>query len=236
MLRSWGGEAQRTSRQMIAGAEDGVRGMPVSVDDVQLIRWPIESARLDHYRRLGVPRLLVVEGQVEPPITTDLKEDWVRLPVSRVDLRTRVAILRARVNAQSAPEIDPGGTARYRSRSVTVSPIETALLSRLIDSFGQLVLREELQERLADGSGGKRNALDLHIMRLRRRIMPLGLMIRTAWGRGYVLENQPVADPAGVNELAEHSWSDADPAAQPRHGMPDRRGVAVVRRFVQPRV
>jgi DNA-binding winged helix-turn-helix (wHTH) protein len=166
--------------------------MPVVVDEVQLIRWPVESARLDHYRRLGVPRLLVVEGQVEPPITADLKEDWVRLPVSRIDLRTRVAILRARVDAQSAPEIDPGGTVRYRSRSVTVSPIETELLTRLVDSFGVLVQRDELQRQL-DGPGGTRNALDLHIMRLRRRIMPLGLMIRTAWGRGYVLDNQPVA-------------------------------------------
>jgi DNA-binding response OmpR family regulator len=35
-----------------------------------------------------------------------------------------------------------------------------------------------------------RNALDLHMMRVRQRINALGLTVRTVWGRGYVLDVQ----------------------------------------------
>ena len=33
-----------------------------------------------------------------------------------------------------------------------------------------------------------RNALDVHILRLRRRIAPLGLEVRTVRSRGYLLQ------------------------------------------------
>jgi DNA-binding response OmpR family regulator len=39
-----------------------------------------------------------------------------------------------------------------------------------------------------DGAPG-RNALDVHVLRLRRRVAPLGLAIRTVRSRGYLLES-----------------------------------------------
>jgi DNA-binding winged helix-turn-helix (wHTH) protein len=38
-----------------------------------------------------------------------------------------------------------------------------------------------------DGAPG-RNALDVHVLRLRRRLAPVGLGIRTVRSRGYLLE------------------------------------------------
>jgi DNA-binding response OmpR family regulator len=38
-----------------------------------------------------------------------------------------------------------------------------------------------------DGAPG-RNALDVHVLRLRRRLVPVGLVIRTVRSRGYLLE------------------------------------------------
>ncbi len=38
-----------------------------------------------------------------------------------------------------------------------------------------------------DGAPG-RNALDVHVLRMRRRLAPLGLVIRTVRSRGYLLE------------------------------------------------
>jgi DNA-binding response OmpR family regulator len=35
-----------------------------------------------------------------------------------------------------------------------------------------------------------RNALDLHMMRIRQRIASLGLTVRTVWSRGYVLDSR----------------------------------------------
>lgn len=40
------------------------------------------------------------------------------------------------------------------------------------------------------GQAPGRNALDVHILRLRRRLLPLGLAIRTVRSRGYLLEPQ----------------------------------------------
>lgn len=158
--------------------------------EVKLLRWPAESARRARYKSLGVLRLLVVEGGAPAPITTDLREDWVRAPITDADLHARVATLRARAEMHWQPDIDPDGIVRYGGRSTTVSPIETDVLDCMIRQFGSVVSRLELQECLPERPNGvSRNALDLHIMRLRRRIRPLGLVIRTLRGRGYVLES-----------------------------------------------
>lgn len=157
--------------------------------DVVLVRWPAEESRREYFRALGVPRLLIVEGGSKPPFCGDVKEDWVRPPISRDDLEARVATLRARVRVDRVPEIDPIGVIRYASRSAAISPTEADLLQCLVNCFGDVVRREELEQCLPERSGRSlRNALDLHIMRIRRRIQPLGLVIRTVWGLGYQLE------------------------------------------------
>jgi DNA-binding winged helix-turn-helix (wHTH) protein len=147
---------------------------------------------------MGVPRLLVVEGRAPAPVCTDIGEDWVRTPITDADLQVRVAALRAKAEGYRLPQIDPGGILRFAERSVAVSPIETCLLECLIYQFGVVVARSTLHGCLPDQSGGAgRNALDLRIMRLRRRIRPLDLVIRTVHGRGYVLE------PASGRQLVE---------------------------------
>lgn len=157
--------------------------------DVKLVRWPFEAARRDQYRRAGVPCLLVVEAGAKPPVCTDPCEDWVRAPISKVDLEARLAALEATARSLRLPQVDPSGMIRCGSRSVTLSPSETDLLTLLVDNYGSLTTREELGECISDRSeAARRNALHLHIMRIRRRIRPLGLVIRTVWGRGYLLE------------------------------------------------
>jgi len=133
--------------------------------------------------------LLVIEGGVPAPVSSDVREDWVRAPVSDEDLKARVASLRAKAEAHRLPHVDPNGVLRYAGRSITISRTETDLLECLVRQFGVLVPRETLRECLPDRPGGaSRNALDLHIMRVRRRIRSLGLVVRTVWGRGYLLE------------------------------------------------
>lgn len=157
--------------------------------DVKLVRWPAEADRRDRYRSLGVLRLLVLEGGAKAPVSEDPREDWVRAPITQDDLQARITALQARSDAHRRPHVDPNGVLRYCGRSVTVSPTATDLLERLGRGFGVLVCRDELRECLPDRVGDtSRNALDLHIMRVRKRIRPLGLVIRTVWGRGYLLE------------------------------------------------
>lgn len=157
--------------------------------EVQLIRWPAESLRRDELRRNGELRLLVVEGPASAPVSPDVREDWVRAPVAPVDLQARIDCLRARSDLHQRADVDPNGVLRYRGRLVTLSPTATDLLERLIRDFGVLVAREALTECLPERKGEiSRNALDLHVTRLRKRIGPVGLTIRTVWGRGYLLE------------------------------------------------
>lgn len=171
--------------------------------EVKLIRWPAEHDKRERFRKLGVLRLLVVEGGADAPICADLREDWIRAPITHSDLMARMAMLRARTLEHCFPWVDRGGIIRCGPRSIAVSPTEAELLELLTVNFGTVVPRESLQDQLSIEAGAaSRNALDLHIMRIRRRIAAMGLVIETAWGRGYVLttENRggPEVSPAAV--------------------------------------
>lgn len=62
-------------------------------------------------------------------------------------------------------------------------------MASLVENFQRVVPRMALVERgWGKASDQYRNALDLRILRLRRRITPLALEIKTVWGRGYMLE------------------------------------------------
>jgi hypothetical protein len=196
--------------------------------EVKLLRWPAESARRARYKAMGVLRLLVIEGGAPAPITSDIREDWVRAPITDADLRARMATLRAKADAHWQPEIDPDGILRFAGRSTTVSPTETDMLECLIRQFGSLVSREALRECLPERSGGvSRNALDLHIMRLRRRIQPIGLVIRTLRGRGYLLES--AEGPSGPIGAVEPPPAPERPRRTPRRGSMPAAEVAKLR-------
>lgn len=158
--------------------------------DVIFVRWPVQADLRTRCRQDGVPRLLVVEGGAQPPISNDPVEDWVRPPVSRDDLQARVRALQNRFNSRRVPTIDSTGTLSFGRHSITISTTQTELMRLLIDRFGKVVYRIEFMQRFATRTPAlNRNSLDLHIMRLRRRLLPIDLSIRTVWGRGYMLDH-----------------------------------------------
>ncbi|WP_369193288.1 winged helix-turn-helix domain-containing protein [Streptomyces djakartensis] len=131
----------------------------------------------------------MVEAGARPPVCNDPFEDWVRAPISRDDLDARVRALQNRLDSRQIPTLDSAGTLTFGSHSITVSNVQTELMELLIEHFGEVVYRHELAQRLAERvQRPTRNSLDLHIMRLRRRLASTDLVIRTAWGRGYALE------------------------------------------------
>jgi DNA-binding response OmpR family regulator len=144
------------------------------------------------YRLERIPCLLVVEGGAKPPICSDPWEDWVRTPISPSDLDARVTALRQRFQESRTPVLDPAGTLSFRTVSAVMSSTHLDLMDLFVQRFGQVVYRWELMDILRKRvPTSTRNALDLHIMRMRKRIAPLNLDIVTAWGRGYVLEERP---------------------------------------------
>ena len=158
--------------------------------EVALLRWPDEQGRRQRLSLAGGPRLLLVEDGALPPPVLDCLEDWVRVPAAEEELRARVQALSIRRAAHDhdAPGMDGDGVLRFRGKWVSLPPLETRMTEVLLSRFGAVVGREALAKAgWPDGITG-RNALDVHVLRLRRRLEPLGLVIRTVRSRGYLLE------------------------------------------------
>jgi DNA-binding response OmpR family regulator len=158
--------------------------------DVALVRWPAESARRARLHELGTPRLLLVEEGQPPPPPDDCLEDWIRIPADDVDVRHRMEnlALRASQHAQELPDLDHDGVLRFASAWVSLPPVEARLTRALVDRFGAVVGRDALAKAgWPEGAPG-RNALDVHVLRLRRRLTTVGLSIKTVRSRGYLME------------------------------------------------
>lgn len=157
--------------------------------DVVLVRWPKETSKRDELVDRGRPRLLLVDPETAPPDTVDLLEDWVRLPAAEADVRARVRNLEVRVGRlmPSTPTIDATGCLRFRLKRVQLTALQARLLRALTSDLGTVVSRETLAGVVWPEGEGRRNTLDVHIMRVRRLVEPLGLEIRTVRSRGYLL-------------------------------------------------
>jgi two-component system OmpR family response regulator len=158
--------------------------------DVVFVRWPQEAARRDRLAMAGIPRLLLVDDGTRPPDPVDCLEDWTRIPTDDADIRARADAIarRAALHASPLPAVDEDGVLRYGTRWTSLPPVEARLTEALVDRFGSVVSRDMLAGAgWPEGAPG-RNALDVHVLRLRRRLSPVGLAIRTVRSRGYLLE------------------------------------------------
>ena len=170
--------------------------MELPAPDVVLLRWPLERERRDDLAATGRPRLLLVEDGAAPPDPEDCVEDWIRVPAADADVNVRVRGLleRCRAHTTTAPVLDHDGVLRFGSSWVSLPPVESRLTVALLERFGAVVSRETLSRAgWPEGAPG-RNALDVHVLRLRRRLAPVALAIRTVRSRGYLME---AASPAG---------------------------------------
>lgn len=166
--------------------------------DVVLVRWPEEAARLSELQDSATPRLLLVGPDADPPDSVDPLEDWIRLPADDRDVRARVATLEARAETTAAqPFIDQDGLLWFRERWVSLSPVERELAAALAERFGAVVGRDVLARRAWPEGAPTRNALDVHILRLRRRIASVGLELRTVRSRGYLLQTTTRSNAVG---------------------------------------
>lgn len=159
---------------------------------VELVRFPGEAAKRHQLRMLGRARLLLVEGGADPPTVVDEDEDWIRSPADPRDVRARRAALARRTagGPSGRPSLDDDGLIRYGDHWVPLPPIEARLAAALLDRFGAVVSRDTLIAKGWPGASPGRNVLDVHMLRLRRRVGDVNLAIRTVRSRGYVLETR----------------------------------------------
>lgn len=167
--------------------------------DVVFLRWPHDADERTRLTAAEVPRLLLVEPDAAPPDPVDCLEDWVRVPADEADVGARVATLHRRLarHASPVPVIDDHGVLRYGTWWTPLPPVEARITAQLVSRFGGVVSRDALARAgWPDGAPG-RNALDVHMLRLRRRLEPVRLAIRTVRSRGYLLES-------GTRQQAAH--------------------------------
>jgi len=164
--------------------------------DVTLVRWPGEAEQRTRMAERHLPRLLLIDDGIPPPECLDCLEDWIRLPAAEADVQARIEslLMRSRAHLRSVPEIDAHGVLRFGSGWVSLPPVEARLADALVVRFGAVVGRDTLRRSVWPGSAPGRNVLDVHVLRLRRRLAPLGLAIRTVRSRGYMLEQADVSD------------------------------------------
>ncbi len=165
--------------------------------NVELVRWPAGERHRAELREAGRPCLLLVEDGAPAPLVSSPHEDWIRVPAAESDLQARIDGLARRAGEVVAevPALDEDGLLHLGDEWVSLPPVEARLTAALLERFRLVVSRESLSRAgWPDGSPG-RNALDVHMLRLRRRLDPLGLAIRTVRSRGYLLEAAPPSPP-----------------------------------------
>jgi DNA-binding response OmpR family regulator len=160
--------------------------------DIALLRWPLEQERRQELALAGQGRVLLVDEDQLAPVVADCLEDWVRMPASQADIdaRCRSVLGRVQVHAPERPALDPDGVLRSGTDWVSLPPVEARLMAVLLDRFGAVVSREQLARSGWPKGAPGRNALDVHMLRLRRRIAQLDLSIKTVRSRGYLLESE----------------------------------------------
>jgi two-component system OmpR family response regulator len=152
----------------------------------------------------GLPILVVTARDALEDRVSGLNagaDDYLVKPFELRELEARVRALLRRQHADRNAQIRIGalvltpGQPRVLLGGVAVDlpASEFALLEVLAIRAGRVVRREDLADRLGRGAEPPSDtAIDLCVHRLRRRLSPLGIKVRTLRGFGYLLET--VAD------------------------------------------
>ncbi len=157
---------------------------------IEMVDWPSQSTLRDALARAGVPRLLTLPAGVRPPSDLAADEDWVRVPCDPSDLRLRAerVLLAVRRQSQEWSWIDEQRVLHRGDRTAVLTASEATVAQVLLERPGRVVSRSELIRRLWPAGAPSERAVDAVVYRLRRSCQDLGLVIRAARGRGFVLD------------------------------------------------
>lgn len=132
-------------------------------------------------------------------------DDYMTKPFAIIEFEARVrATLRRRpgselILASGNLSLNPATrSVTLAGQALMLSQREISLLEVLLLNVGQVVKKKTLVQQLShwDAEIGA-NAIEVYIHRLRKRLAPNGIIIRTLFGLGYLLEEQlPTEEPS----------------------------------------
>jgi DNA-binding response OmpR family regulator len=156
--------------------------------EVALVHWPRDRDERDRLAAAMLPRLLLVPEEERPPATSDLMEDWIRLPADERDVSARLHTLseRAAGSLDQTVLVD-GRCLRRSSVTVPLGPSEATFARLLVAASGQVVPRDRLIEAIWPDGPSRSRALDDVAYRLRKRIHVVGLDVVNVRARGFAL-------------------------------------------------
>lgn len=123
-------------------------------------------------------------------------DDYLTKPFALPELEARIAALIRRTGGSAsrlihgALEFDPATRqASAGGTPLELSAREAAILDALMQRAGEAVIKSRLVRKLSDWDSELGvNAIEVYIHRLRRKLEPHGIRIRTLHGLGYLLE------------------------------------------------
>jgi two-component system, OmpR family, response regulator len=162
-------------------------------------------------RRNRAMPVLILSGREKPEEKVtglDLgADDYLAKPFSVNELLARVRALLRRGGVMTSPVLTRGllcfdtvaRSASIAGKPIALSMHETGVLEVLLHRFGRVVSKEMLVEQIYSyDSGVSNNAIEVYVHRLRRKLDGAGLLVRTVYGRGYVLEASSVVQTADL--------------------------------------
>jgi two-component system, OmpR family, response regulator len=143
-------------------------------------------------------------------------DDYVVKPFVTAELLARVRALLRR--GASSPVIQYGSltfdtiarTATVSGRALPLSGHETGVLEVLLHRFGRIVSKEQLVEQIYRyNEAVTHNVIEVYVHRVRKKIAGAGLVVRTLYGRGYVLELARETEPVRADSPVQGAPADA---------------------------
>jgi two-component system, OmpR family, response regulator len=214
MLSAAVARALRQSAHVVETVSSGEEAdQYLAANDYDLVLLDLGLPRLDGYevlrrlraRRKSVPVIvLTVRDAPEDRVHgLDLgADDYLTKPFNLAELEARVRALIRRAHASTASELlhgplrlDMAGRRLFcGDQPLELSARELAVIELLLLKAGRVVTKQQITEHLYGwDETSSSNAVEVFVYRLRRKLEPLGLDIRTIRGMGYLVEKPHAA-------------------------------------------